>query len=95
MCNIVRDRRELNEVSEFYENLKLDQNEHKKCWKDEETQVLIDKVVEEFGELVVELSKFNYSEALKESADLTNASKMLTLRLHEIMQKERHDSIKH
>jgi len=84
----MRDRGRMNAICAFYENKKLDENNHKGDWKEESVQELWKKVREEFWEVDEEFRSLDFELAKLELADLINTSKMLLEKLHDVCKKE-------
>ncbi len=85
----MRDRIRMNAICAFYENKKLDMNEHKDDWKNETLEELWIGVIEEFDESGVEMNPAHNGgvnlELLKdELADLINRAKMALEKAHDM-----------
>jgi len=80
---MIRDRNRMNAICAFYENKKLDENEHKGDWKDESIEGLWNNICEEYEEAWHDVTNYNFELAKLELADLINTSKMLLEKLHD------------
>ena len=78
----MRDRKKLRLTCEIYENIKLDDNEHKCCWEDMSFKELFNLVKEEYLELISDIENMEYENAIYECADLRNATGFLMQYLH-------------
>ena len=82
----MRDRARMNAICAFYENAKLDQNDHKGDWKSLGIEELWNNIVEEYDETHAEMMSCNWELAKYELADMINTCKMALEKVHDICQ---------